>query len=126
MKNIIMKKTFINISIITLFLMFFSCSKRAPRIKCIKELSSYNEKVIKGEQNNELWVQSPLMIATRLSRASEVSSETNVTVKKINKGELPSDVKIYIYEKGVLDDSNPEARYFFHLKKTNDKWRIVN
>lgn len=110
-----------------IFICLFSCkqNKELP----LRLINSYNEIIEKGEKNNQIWVTSPLMIAVNLSKAGEISSYTNVKLERLDKGgELTKNVEVTIKEKSYLDHEvdNSNYSFYFHLKKNNGKWRVVN
>lgn len=114
---------------ITLFFIIFlylsaACSRRHEISSAL--VNNYNDQIKQAEDSSESWVNSPILIALKLTYASQCSRETNISYKMLNKGENPRMVLIKIEEFGVLDDSKDENYYIFYFKKdTANHWRLV-
>ena len=117
-----------NTKLFPLFLiisLLISCNE-SRKTKSAEWINRYNSEIIEGENKNQIWVESPLMIAARLCRAGEVSKKTDLKLIQLNQGERPMDVEVFINQSGVLDHENPNSSNYFHLKRINEKWRVIN
>ena len=120
----ILYKMKILILILCCYFVLSSCNSDSSNLS-VDMVKYYNQKIESGYENNDHWVTSPLSIAIELSEAGEVSEKTTIFFRKINKGEVATEVAISIKEIGLLDDSNTNGECFFYMKKVNGKWKIM-
>ena len=116
--NIIMLKFYFLVIIIS----FIGCNERNNFSE--QQIKKFNREILEGYNSKSEWVTSPLKIAVELCKPGEVSNKTEIEITKINKGERPTEVNIYIRESGVLDDSSSFSECFFHFKLENNIWTI--
>lgn len=102
-----------------------ACSKENKNEIPSSLLQRYNKEIEKGYEENASWVEAPLSIALKLSRAGEASKEAHISMLKLNKGEVARKVRVTIKEEGIIDCEDSDSKSTLYLEKVNEKWQVV-
>jgi hypothetical protein len=91
----------------------------------ILDVAEYNDKIIKGRQDNQQWVETPYLIINQLFGPRYNSEGHQTFILEQYENDNDNSLTVIVTQEGLLDDSVAGEKRILEFKFENEVWTII-